>query len=137
MYSEENIKIEEQIQDIVSEYKDYESSTLEKFANESPTVLISLFPELKTNDLVNKQMDVYLANNNELKEQMLKFEVVIFWKIRKLIMKISNLFKDKHERFEEILVDNYECYLKMKDFNEYTMHAFQIYGKLLDIIILN
>lgn len=82
MYSEENTKIEEQIQAIVSDYKDYESSTLEKFANESPTVLISLFPELKTNDLVNKQMDIYLANNNkikELKESQINVKVSKWW----------------------------------------------------------
>lgn len=68
MYKDENKNIETQIQTIVSEYKDYESSTMEKFVNESPTVLISLFPELKTNDLVNKQIDIYLANNNKIKE---------------------------------------------------------------------
>ncbi|MBR2859142.1 MAG: hypothetical protein IKB90_03530 [Alistipes sp.] len=67
LYKQENANIEEQVSTLVEEYKDYESNTLKEFSNQSPTVLVSLYPELKSNELVTKQIDLYVANNEKIK----------------------------------------------------------------------
>lgn len=82
LYETENIKIEEQISTITENYKNWESDTYEKFENESPTVLISLFPELKSNELVNKQITIYVENNQkikQLKEKRLDYKIYGWW----------------------------------------------------------
>ena len=45
------------------------------------TVLVR-FPELKSNELVKKQMDVYVCNNDKikkLKEEKLEYSVARWW----------------------------------------------------------
>lgn len=68
MYQEENTKIETQIGDLVKNYMDYESDTYKEFKNESSITLVNLYPELKSDELVQKQMNVYLSNNDKIKE---------------------------------------------------------------------
>lgn len=53
MYKEENTKIEKQIDTLVSNYMDYESDVYEKFKSESSITLVSMYPELKSDKLVN------------------------------------------------------------------------------------
>lgn len=82
LYELENINIEEQISVVVENYKGWESETYNAFKNESPTVLISLFPELKSNELVGKQIEIYVANNQkikELKELKLDYKIYGWW----------------------------------------------------------
>lgn len=82
LYKTENANIEKQISTIVSEYKDYEQESFNKFKNESPTVLVSLFPELKSDNVVNKQIEVYVANNNKIKalqETKLDYKPAAWW----------------------------------------------------------
>jgi hypothetical protein len=67
MYQEENKNIENEIYVLVENYKDYESSTFKDIKQENITALITLFPDLKSNELVNKQIDVYVKNNNKIK----------------------------------------------------------------------
>lgn len=68
MYQEENEKIEEDINVLVKEYMEYEKDTYKKFKTESVTTLIALFPDLKSDELVNKQINIYVENNNKIKE---------------------------------------------------------------------
>ena len=68
MYQEENTKIEEQINVLVKEYMNYEQETFTEFKSESTMTLVSLFPELKSDELVQQQMNVYVGNNNKIKE---------------------------------------------------------------------
>lgn len=68
VYQEENANIEQQIAAIVNDYKVYEKDTYSEFENESPTILISLFPELKSDTLVAKQIEIYVENNKKIKE---------------------------------------------------------------------
>lgn len=68
MYQEENTKIETQIGDLVKNYMDYESDTYKEFKNESSITLVNLYPELKSDELVQKQMNIYLSNNDKIKE---------------------------------------------------------------------
>lgn len=67
MYQEENNTIETQMDELVAQYMKYESDTLAEFKNESSIALVSLYPELKSDTLVQQQLDVYVANNNQIK----------------------------------------------------------------------
>ena len=68
MYQAENKQIENQIGELVKGYMDYESETYKSFKNENSVTMINLYPELKSNELVQKQMNVYLTNNAKIKE---------------------------------------------------------------------
>lgn len=52
---------------IIDDYINYESETFEKLKGEDSIALVTLFPELKSNELVNKQIEVYASNNAEIK----------------------------------------------------------------------
>ena len=67
IYAEENQEIESSIASIVKEYCEYESKTFKDVTNEDCITLVQMYPELKTSDLVNKQLDVYVSNNNKIK----------------------------------------------------------------------
>jgi hypothetical protein len=82
MYTEENQKIEETIGTLVKEYMNYESNTYIEVKNESLMSLVSLFPELKTDELVKKQIDIHINNNltiKRLKEQKINISKCKFW----------------------------------------------------------
>ena len=68
MYEEENEEIEANIDAIVSNYMDFESSTYEKLKNQNAIDLVSTFPELKSDKFVQKQIEVYIANNDQMKK---------------------------------------------------------------------
>ena len=68
IYSEENTKIEQEVDLIVKNYLQYETDVYENFKNESGIVLIQLFPELKGNEVVNRQLDILQENNKQIKE---------------------------------------------------------------------
>ena len=68
MYYEENAKIEAQVDDIVERYMEYESETFEISPDDSSLVIASLYPELKSNTLVESQIEVYVENNEKIKE---------------------------------------------------------------------
>lgn len=84
LYEEENAKIEQQIVSIVENYKEYESDTFEKFKGDTADVLtlISLFPELKSDRLIAKQIEIYVENNKQIKElkaDKLQYKVMAWW----------------------------------------------------------
>lgn len=68
MYMEENEKIETQIDTIVTEYMKYENETFEGLKGDSSITLVSLYPELKSDELVKTQIKTYQDNNNKIKE---------------------------------------------------------------------
>lgn len=68
MYTEENQKIESQMSDLVQSYMEYEGNTFKDFKSESSVTLVNLYPELKSDALVQKQLDMYIANNEKIKE---------------------------------------------------------------------
>lgn len=82
MYQEENNKIEKQLDTLVSNYMNYESNTYEKFKSESSITLVSMYPELKSDKLVEEQISVYEENNKkirELKEDKINLKVKKWW----------------------------------------------------------
>lgn len=68
MYEEENASIEESINVTVKSYMDFEASTYGELKDKDAINLVSLFPELKSDTLVQKQIEVYIANNDKIKE---------------------------------------------------------------------
>ena len=82
MYQEENAIIEQQINDLVTNYMEYEQNTFKDFKSESSITLVSLCPELKSDELVQAQIDTYIENNNkikELKEAAIDLSVLKWW----------------------------------------------------------
>jgi signal transduction histidine kinase len=70
--TEQNAQIDDEIKLIISSYQDHELEFYKEFENVSSTTLITLYPEIKSNELVNKQLDIYFANQQEIKELELK-----------------------------------------------------------------
>lgn len=68
MYSDENRGIESQIDEVVTEYMKHESETFKDLKVESSITLVSMYPELKSDKLIKKQIDVYTKNNEKIKE---------------------------------------------------------------------
>lgn len=82
MYTEENQNIESQIDVIVRKYMDYESGTFTELKNDSSITLVSLYPELKSDELVQTQISTYQVNNaklKELKEAKINTRVYKWW----------------------------------------------------------
>ena len=73
IYEEENADIEEQIKIIVESYQDYEEGIfdkvdLDKLNSDNLLLLTSIYPELKTNTLIQTQIQVHVDNANEIKK---------------------------------------------------------------------
>lgn len=68
MYETENTKIEQQIVDVVKQYQEYESGIFTEVAPEGAMTLVTLYPELKSDALVQSQIEVYIENNKSIKE---------------------------------------------------------------------
>lgn len=82
MYKEENNHIESQIAECVTQYQQYESGVFTETAPDSAITLVALYPELKADQLVSKQIEVYIENNNKikaLKEQSINGDVTRWW----------------------------------------------------------
>lgn len=82
MYQEENQVIETQIADVVEQYQKYEQDIFTEVSPESSMVLIATYPELKSDALVQQQIEIYTNNNQkikELKEQKLNVEMSKWW----------------------------------------------------------
>lgn len=82
MYQEENELIETQIDELVNGYMEHERETFESLKSESAITLVSLYPELKADTLVQTQIATHTQNNNkikELKEQLIMRSVTKWW----------------------------------------------------------
>ena len=82
MYEEENARIEQQVADVVDKYKKYETDIFREVAPESAVTMVSLYPELKSDSLVQAQIEVYTENNKtikDLRDQQIKGSVYRWW----------------------------------------------------------
>ena len=68
LYEEENVKIEQQIADTVKQYQEYETGIFTEVSPEDSITLVALYPELKSDTLVQSQINVYVENNKTIKE---------------------------------------------------------------------
>lgn len=82
MYEEENTRIEQQIADVVEQYQKYETDIFREVAPESAVTMVSLYPELKSDSLVQAQIEVYTENNKtirNLRDKQIKDNVYRWW----------------------------------------------------------
>lgn len=82
LYEETNSQIETHINNIVADYKSYENDTYEKFDGSNGTEIVNLYPELKTNELIKEQMEVYYNNQKSilsLKSQKISLKPIRWW----------------------------------------------------------
>lgn len=88
MYEEENDNIQNSISEIVENYKNYEQNTYSEslknidINNTDIVVLTQLYPDLKSNEMVSKQIQIYQDNNNkikEIKEEKINNQVAKWW----------------------------------------------------------
>lgn len=82
MYEEENARIEQQIADVVEQYQKYETDIFMEVAPESAVTMVSLYPDLKSDSLVQAQIEVYTENNKtirDLRDKQIKGNVYRWW----------------------------------------------------------
>ena len=83
MYEEENATINNEVNIIVSNYQEHELEVFDNAKeNISPMVVFTLYPELKSNTLVEQQITTYIENQKEikaLKSKKLDYEVYKWW----------------------------------------------------------
>lgn len=72
MYADENKEIETRIEYAVSSYMEYENNTFTDLSPSSAIILVTLYPELKSDALVVQQISVYVSNNEKIKELKLQ-----------------------------------------------------------------
>lgn len=82
MYEGENAAIEQSVDVLVKDYYRHESDTYSSLKPENAVLFASAYPELQSNDLATKQLEIYVENNNkikELKEDQINLSKNRFW----------------------------------------------------------
>lgn len=82
MYTEENIKIETTVTNTVEKYLEHELNIFENLQGEDIQTLLVVYPEINSNELVKRQIEIFVENNNKikaLKEDKLNIQVWQFW----------------------------------------------------------
>ena len=87
IYKEENTRIEEQIKTVIETYQDYEQGIfedidLDEISSEKLILLTSIYPELKSDAMIQELIQVYINNTNEIKSlrtQKLDHELWRWW----------------------------------------------------------
>lgn len=82
MYEKENALIEQQVADVVEQYQKYETDIFMEVAPDSAVTMVSLYPELKSDSLVQAQIEVYIENNKtirDLRDKQIKDNVYRWW----------------------------------------------------------
>lgn len=67
MYQEENEAIEQDVSEIAKQYMEHENQTFDMSRINSSTTLIQMYPELKSSEIVQKQINIYYENNKKIK----------------------------------------------------------------------
>ena len=83
MYTEENQNIEIKVKETVRAYMKYEQDTYDNLVKDADiTTLLIVYPDLNSNQLVKKEVDLYIENNKkikELKEQKISRSTCNWW----------------------------------------------------------
>lgn len=82
LYKEQNKDIEQKIELVVKEYKDFEKDTFTGLKSDSYITLVNLYPELKSDKMVQQQINLYTKNNKkitELKEEKINITIYKWW----------------------------------------------------------
>jgi len=68
MYEQENAAIEQSVDVLVKDYYRHESDAYSSLTPENAVLFASAYPELQSNELATKQLEIYVENNNNIKE---------------------------------------------------------------------
>ena len=68
LYETENSKIEKEIGSIISHYMQWEADTYKDTNTENIITLVNLYPELKSDELIKTQIELYIQNNATIKQ---------------------------------------------------------------------
>ena len=82
MYEQENAAIEQSVDVLVKDYYRHESDIYSSLTPENAVLFASAYPELQSNELATKQLEIYVENNNkikELKEDQINLSKNRFW----------------------------------------------------------
>lgn len=82
LYQSQNTEIESKVQATVASYLAHEKQTYKDLKPDNAIAVVSAYPELHSNELVKKQIDVYEDNNKKilgLKEEKLNQSVYKWW----------------------------------------------------------
>ena len=82
MYEQENTAIEQSVDVLVKDYYKHEFDTYSSLKPENAVLFASAYPELQSNELATKQLEIYVDNNNkikELKEDQINLSKNRFW----------------------------------------------------------
>ena len=82
MYEQENAAIDQSVDVLVKDYYRHESDTYSSLTPENAVLFASAYPELQSNELATKQLEIYVENNNkikELKEDQINLSRNRFW----------------------------------------------------------
>ena len=80
---EENTNIETKVKETVRAYMNFEESTYTELIKDADlTTLMIKYPELNSNELVKTEINLYIENNNkikELKEKKIDKTILKWW----------------------------------------------------------
>lgn len=83
IYQKQNAEIEAKIEMVVKQYMEYEHQTFTELKKGDDYItLVSLYPELKSDELVKEEIKVYEENNKkilELKQDKVELKVYRWW----------------------------------------------------------
>lgn len=82
LYQSQNTEIESKVQVTVASYLTHERQTYKDLKPDNAIAVVSAYPELHSNELVKKQIEVYEDNNRKilgLKEEKLNQSVYKWW----------------------------------------------------------
>lgn len=82
LYQTQNSEIESKIQATVTSYLAHEKQTYKDLKPDNAIAVVSAYPELHSNELIKKQIEVYEDNNKKimgLKEEKLNQSIYKWW----------------------------------------------------------
>ena len=82
MYADENERIEQQVAEVVHQYQQYETDIFTEVNPENAITLVALYPDLKSDSLVQSQIELYTENNKairSLKDKNIKKNILRWW----------------------------------------------------------
>lgn len=82
LYEVENEKIELIVEKTIENYKNYEANFYIDFSTEDLITTIFNYPELKSDELLQQQIELYIDNNNQIKnlqKEKLDCKVLAWW----------------------------------------------------------
>lgn len=80
IYETENSKIELSITKVIENYLEHELNIYESLDGENIETLVTIYPQIKSNTLVENQMKIYIDNNNIIKNLKVDKVNLKIWK---------------------------------------------------------